>query len=678
MLFALSASAAPTSTIVQNLFITALKSSPTAGLTIDSNGLVATGTTGVTSTGGNWAGTWQLFSPSDFLSSSTPSGVLSVASNSSISFSAATGSNITATFLNPSGFITTSTFNATGTAFYFPYWNSAGNALSATSTLFIASSTGNIIIGTTTDIFSTIAGRNYLGIHGSTEAGGIELTSGAADGNTANIGIIQFTDVNSTATNKRVAAITTVLDGTTANNRGSDIVFYTKANNGSAMTEAGRFNAENGLRLSKGVAVFSNNPNPNFSFYGNRDINDPSTGVRGLSQILNPTYTVSSSVETYGLYTVIEPILNTNVVHSAGLWGNYVELLRNENGGSADDSGTLTTLVGSRISYGHYNTNASATPKTTNAYGLQIYPYIRTGTITNMYDLYLNSMSSGGTATNHWGVYQASTGTNYFAGTTGIGTYNPATTLDVNGDITDRNLISSNLLGTDSTGKLILNSTGYLTTSTNLGTANFATTSISQWNNNSGFITTSTNNFGGLTGNGTATYIPYYNGATTFLNSSALAFTSSTGEFVAPTGTFSGHILIATTTNPANSLFTIAASSNILTVLKSGNVGIGTVTPSSTLHVAGTFQLSASSTITTPSIGGSALLAGACTSATSSIDSSYTSSTLSTSEPTPQNYEGDGFITGAYLSKPGVLTVKVCAEVAGTPTATSYVVKLFR
>lgn len=47
---------------------------------------------------------------------------------------------------NPSGFITTSTFNATGTAFYFPTWNASGTALSASSQIY-ASGT-SIGIGT--------------------------------------------------------------------------------------------------------------------------------------------------------------------------------------------------------------------------------------------------------------------------------------------------------------------------------------------------------------------------------------------------------------------------------------------------------------------------------------------------------------------------------------------------
>ena len=74
---------------------------------------------------------------------------LFTAAGTGLTVSTSSTSTVTYTWTNP-GYITTSTFNATGTAFYFPYWNSAGNALSPTSTIFIASSTGNVGIGTTT------------------------------------------------------------------------------------------------------------------------------------------------------------------------------------------------------------------------------------------------------------------------------------------------------------------------------------------------------------------------------------------------------------------------------------------------------------------------------------------------------------------------------------------------
>lgn len=55
----------------------------------------------------------------------------------------------TLTWTNP-GFITTSTFNLSGTAFNIPYWNAAGTGLSPTSSIFYASSTGFVGISSTT------------------------------------------------------------------------------------------------------------------------------------------------------------------------------------------------------------------------------------------------------------------------------------------------------------------------------------------------------------------------------------------------------------------------------------------------------------------------------------------------------------------------------------------------
>src|SRR6266568_1356757 len=68
---------------------------------------------------------------------------------------------------------------------------------------------------------------------------------------------------------------------------------------------------------------------------------------------------------------------------------------------------------------------------------------------------------------------------------------------------------------------------------------------------------------------------------------------------------------------------------------------------------------------TTGSIGGSSLAAGACASGTVNITGATTGMAAVAS---PVTYPGDGMIWKPYVSAAGVVTVKVCAVTAGTPT----------
>lgn len=120
-----------------------------------------------------------------------------------------------------------------------------------------------------------------------------------------------------------------------------------------------------------------------------------------------------------------------------------------------------------------------------------------------------------------------------------------------------------------------------------------------------------------------------------------------------------------------------AGGSNIAGTLITGRLGLGNSSPSSTLHITGNVQFSASSTVVTPSIGGGLLTVGTCASATSSIDTSVTSSTAAF-VTTPQNDIGDGFSIYTNLQSSGVIITRVCATATLTPTATSYVVKIIK
>ncbi|MDP2741228.1 MAG: hypothetical protein Q8O66_00880, partial [bacterium] len=81
----------------------------------------------------------------------------------------------------------------------------------------------------------------------------------------------------------------------------------------------------------------------------------------------------------------------------------------------------------------------------------------------------------------------------------------------------------------------------YLTTSTGLTTANFATTSISQWNNNSGYITTSSIIFGGITSS------TFNVGSNLFMSATGTIGVTSTPIFSGDS-TFNGRLAVGTTT----------------------------------------------------------------------------------------------------------------------------------
>ena len=78
---------------------------------------------------------------------------------------------------------------------------------------------------------------------------------------------------------------------------------------------------------------------------------------------------------------------------------------------------------------------------------------------------------------------------------------------------------------------------------------------------------------------------------------------------------------------------------------------------------------------TSASIGGSALAAGQCSSGTAGIMGATTSMAV---VATPNTYPGDGMAWRSYVSSANTVTVKVCAEVAGTPAASTYNVRVIQ
>lgn len=76
---------------------------------------------------------------------------------------------------------------------------------------------------------------------------------------------------------------------------------------------------------------------------------------------------------------------------------------------------------------------------------------------------------------------------------------------------------------------------------------------------------------------------------------------------------------------------------------------------------------------TTASIGGSILIAGACATGTVSVANSTTGMVAVAS---PNTYPGDGVVWDAQVTTNGTVTVKVCAIIGLTPSASTYNVRV--
>ncbi len=104
----------------------------------------------------------------------------------------------------------------------------------------------------------------------------------------------------------------------------------------------------------------------------------------------------------------------------------------------------------------------------------------------------------------------------------------------------------------------------------------------------------------------------------------------------------------------------------------SGNFAAGTITASLTGTASGNAVVLSGST---PSIGGGALLVGACASDVATVTGATTGMVAVTS---PVTYPGDGATYEAYVSAADTVTVKVCAIIALTPTASLYRVRVIQ
>ena len=135
----------------------------------------------------------------------------------------------------------------------------------------------------------------------------------------------------------------------------------------------------------------------------------------GIYEFIKTKKTSNVTHHDIGVIANLYPLISSGVTNSGSARGVRAEVLRNYDS-SFVDSGTLGALYGIISTYGHNDTNASASPITNNVYGLMLQPYRKSGSITNLYDIYIAGDTGTGTVTNRYGIYQASTGTNYLSG----------------------------------------------------------------------------------------------------------------------------------------------------------------------------------------------------------------------------------------------------------------------
>jgi hypothetical protein len=120
-------------------------------------------------------------------------------------------------------------------------------------TLTISGNTGIGAGATTGPIDTNNPNRAYLTLRGAGSTtngdnmGVLEFGDAATDQDGRHLGLIQGTDALSTSADKRATGIWMFSDGTTANNRGGALGFYTKANGASGMLER--------MRITQGGTV---------------------------------------------------------------------------------------------------------------------------------------------------------------------------------------------------------------------------------------------------------------------------------------------------------------------------------------------------------------------------------------------------------------------------------------
>lgn len=363
----------------------------------------------------------------------------------------------------------------------------AGNSVdSGSSNTFLGRSAGasttsgpsNVAIGHTAGRYNETGGNNvFIGRNAAqgTAAGSSDVNDSVIIGFSSAIGVQSGANLNTIVGTSGASALT---DGTSNTLLG--------ANAGDTLTTGDR-NIMIGIGADVSGATVSDELNIGNTIYGdlanttvtvpghaalgaNSTVNTNYFGATAHQSILNVAESIASADPTRGIAVQLEVAptaatdnVGVNIDARTGtasaqninsLIGNYaiarhegtgtVSLLEGVRGNAlvSNGAGTVASAVAVNGAVGNFgSTNITAahgvrasvgnlgSGTITDAYGVLVAPATNAGTITNNYGLYVSDQT--GLGTNNFNIYSDGTGVNYFEGNVGIGTTDPTNKLTV-------------------------------------------------------------------------------------------------------------------------------------------------------------------------------------------------------------------------------------------------------